>query len=54
MKHKVFEVQNRRCFFRVFYWTIEGLVKAGKMEQLFDMAQKKTSYGYLVGLKDGF
>ncbi|ETN75367.1 Vps16, region [Necator americanus] len=36
---------------QVWLWTIEGLAKKGKMEQLFDMAQKKSPVGYVPFLK---
>ncbi|KAJ1351742.1 hypothetical protein KIN20_007875 [Parelaphostrongylus tenuis] len=36
---------------RVHLWTIEGLAKMGKMEQLFDMAQKKSPVGYVPFIK---
>ncbi|CAJ0598472.1 unnamed protein product [Cylicocyclus nassatus] len=36
---------------QVWLWTIEGLAKKGKMEQLFDMAQKKSPVGYVPFIK---
>ncbi|VDO38763.1 unnamed protein product [Haemonchus placei] len=36
---------------QVWLWTIEGLAKMGKMEQLFDMAQKKSPVGYVPFIK---
>ncbi|CAI5445347.1 unnamed protein product [Caenorhabditis angaria] len=36
---------------QVYLWTIEGLAKKGKMEQLFDMAQKKSPVGYAPFVK---
>ncbi|KAK5978375.1 hypothetical protein GCK32_003915, partial [Trichostrongylus colubriformis] len=36
---------------QVWLWTIEGLAKTGKMEQLFDMAQKKSPVGYVPFIK---
>ncbi|VDM51950.1 unnamed protein product [Angiostrongylus costaricensis] len=36
---------------RVHLWTIEGLAKMGRMEQLFDMAQKKSPVGYVPFIK---
>uniref|UniRef100_A0A8R1HNL2 Vps16_C domain-containing protein n=1 Tax=Caenorhabditis japonica TaxID=281687 RepID=A0A8R1HNL2_CAEJA len=36
---------------QVFLWTIEGLAKKGKMEQLFDLAQKKSPVGYAPFVK---
>ncbi|KJH48965.1 Vps16, region, partial [Dictyocaulus viviparus] len=37
--------------FIVYLWTIEGLAKMGKMEQLFDMAQKRSPVGYVPFIK---
>ncbi|CAB3402180.1 unnamed protein product [Caenorhabditis bovis] len=36
---------------QVYLWTIEGLAKKGKMEQLFDLAQKKSPVGYAPFVK---
>uniref|UniRef100_A0A158PAM1 Vacuolar protein sorting-associated protein 16 homolog n=1 Tax=Angiostrongylus cantonensis TaxID=6313 RepID=A0A158PAM1_ANGCA len=36
---------------QVHLWTIEGLAKMGRMEQLFDMAQKKSPVGYVPFIK---
>ncbi|CAD6190285.1 unnamed protein product [Caenorhabditis auriculariae] len=36
---------------QVYLWTIEGLVKNGRMEQLFDMAQRKSPVGYVPFIK---
>ncbi|KAF1762449.1 hypothetical protein GCK72_010711 [Caenorhabditis remanei] len=36
---------------QVLLWTIEGLAKKGKMEQLFDLAQKRSPIGYAPFVK---